>query len=601
MTQSDMYKISVISYLEKKSEPHLDKVLNILSINNLIASYLNLKIWDRISYQISRQAACLCLSILIGHVSLAEPQEDTTLVAMHGRFFFYNVVESGNGGVYAGTSTGIYRMEGTEPVRVDERRGYVRMSPKGEPEIDPTGIRLVDQKAMVHLLPYPNEPRDEFHAIREHFLYVVSGGRMHVFEIRPYGYAFRNHSIRSISRHFVGTYSGIYHKGEKMPMPEFPPFTDGHIREINGKVFIPFDSLNVYEYTDQHLPPRRLQGFFPKEMDLYETNDIQYYAKSKRYLIATNRSLYVMDSGATTPQRFVHVKKSEGPVSILHNTGILAFYSVAGRLYSYNLFGQQIIEWCNLSEPIMDGTVNGLFHYVLCPSGLYAYNGEKPIRKIADLQRAHTLLSNRDGELVIGTDAGLYHYDLRKHHLSVLIDGVEFNRRALYLDGNILYAGSINGLYSLDNRRISDFIKNRVYENPEVGTSRFLWPALGISIIISLVTGLLYLRARKQIIEVSTHNTKITEAPARPVFTKEDIEQYIRENLTNVSLKSIKEHFRTNNAQVYGLLEPEKPGTIIQRLRMEIVSEMRAQGGSARDISQMTGLSESYVRRVWNR
>lgn len=223
------------------------------------------------------------------------------------------------------------------------------------------------------------------------------------------------------------------------------------------------------------------------------------------------------------------------------------------------------------------------------------------MRKIADLQRAHTLLSNRDGELVIGTDAGLFHYDMRKDRLSVLIDGVEFNRRALYLNGNILYAGSINGLYTLDNGRIADLIKNRAFENPEIRPSGFLWPALEISIIITFLTGLLYLRARRQIREVADLRTHEPKEPTRPVFTKEDIEQYIRENLTNVSLKSIKEYFRTNNAHVYGLLEPEKPGTIIQRMRMEIVYEMRAQSASARDISQKTGLSESYVRRVWNR
>ena len=545
----------------------------------------------------------LCLGIVSMTLQFAQAQrlEDTTLVAMHGRYFFYNVVESGKGEVYAGTSTGIYRMEGTEPLRVDELSGYVRVNEKGAPEIDPNGIRLVDQKAMIHLLPYPDEQRDEFHAIRDRFLYVVSGGRMHVFEIRPYGYAYRNHSIRSISKNFTGTYSGIYHRGRKMPVPSFPPFTDGHIRELNGKVFIPFDSLTVYEYDSGYALPRRVTGMFPKEMNLYETNDIRYVPSIKSYLISTSRFLYLMDSAGRSFETILQIRKEDRPVSFLFNTGHLVFYGVKNRLSSYNFFDRQIMDWYTLPEPIMDGAVNGLFHYILCPSGLYAYNREKPIRKIVDLQRAHTLLANRDGELVIGTDAGLFHYDLRKNQLSTLIDGVEFNRRALHLEGNILYAGSINGLYTLDNGRIADLIRNRTYENPEIGSSRYLWPALAISIIISLVTGLLYLRARRQIREVEDLLTDAPEEPARPVFSKEDIEHYIRENLTNVSLKSIKEHFRTNNAHVYGLLEPEKPGTIIQRLRMEIVSEMRSQGASARDIAQKTGLSESYIRRVWNR
>lgn len=553
------------------------------------------------SFHWSKLLLCFLLGGLFFSAANAQPLEDTTLVAMHGRYFFYNVVESGKGDIYAGTSKGIYRMEGTEPVRVDDRTGYVKMNPKGKPDIDPNGIRLVDQKAMVHLLPYPEEQRDEFHAIHDRFLYVVSGGRMHVFEIRPYGYAYRNHSIRSISQNFTGTYSGIYYRGRKMPVPPFPPFTDGHIRELNGKVFIPFDSLSVFDQGSSDATPQRLNGMFPKGMDLLETNDIRYVSSIKSYLISTSRFLYLMDSAGRSFKTIVQVSKAEGPVTNLFHTGHLVYFAAQNRIFTYNFYDKQKSGWETLPEPIMDGAINGLFHYILCPSGLYEYNRETPIRKILALQRAHTLLSNRDGELIIGTDAGLYHYDLRKKELSVLVDGVEFNRRALFLDGNILYAGSINGLYTLDNGHIADLIRNRTYENPEVSSPRYLWPALAISIIISLVTGMLYLRARRQIREVEDLLTDAPEGSVRPVFSKEDIEQYIRENLTNVSLKSIKEHFRTNNAHVYGLLEPEKPGTIIQRLRMEIVSEMRSQGASARDIAQNTGLSESYIRRVWNR
>jgi hypothetical protein len=577
----------------------------ILSMNSLPNIYLfNVRLYPMIRLSTYRLITVFFFIPGIFKCTLAGAQtmDDTTLIAMHGRYFFYNVVESGNGDVYAGTSKGIYRMDGTEPIRVDDRTGYVKMNPKGKPDIDPNGIRLVDQKAMVHLLPYPDEQRDEFHAIRDRFLYVVSGGRMHVFEIRPYGYAYRNHSIRSISQHFTGTYSGIYYQGRKMPVPPFPPFTDGHIRELNGKVFIPFDSLSVYDHGSEASGLRRVNGLFPKGMDLHQTNDIRYVPSIKSYLISTNRSLYLMDSAGRTFETILQISQSEGPVTNLFHTEHVVYFAARNRIYTYNFYDKQRSDWDTLPETIRDGAINGLFHYILCPSGLYAYNRETPIRKILDLQRAHTLISNRDGELIIGTDAGLYHYDLRKQKLSALIDGVEFNHRALFLDGNILYAGSINGLYMLDNGRIADLIRNRTFENPEVGSPRYLWPALGISIIISLITGLLYIRARRQIREVEDLLTDdAPEESSRPVFNKEDIEQYIRENLTNVSLKSIKEHFRTNNAHVYGLLEPEKPGTIIQRLRMEIVSEMRSQGATARDISQKTGLSESYVRRVWNR
>ncbi len=78
------------------------------------------------------------------------------------------------------------------------------------------------------------------------------------------------------------------------------------------------------------------------------------------------------------------------------------------------------------------------------------------------------------------------------------------------------------------------------------------------------------------------------------------MERFIRENLALASLKSIGEKFGTNNANIYPLLAPEKPGAFINRLRMEQVHKMRAERKSAREIAERTGFSESYVRKVWN-
>ena len=75
---------------------------------------------------------------------------------------------------------------------------------------------------------------------------------------------------------------------------------------------------------------------------------------------------------------------------------------------------------------------------------------------------------------------------------------------------------------------------------------------------------------------------------------------FSKSDLTSASLKSIKERFKTYNVDIYSLLEPEKPDQFIEELRMEIVQEMCSNGSSAKDIAQKTGLSESYIKRVWN-
>ena len=124
---------------------------------------------------------------------------DTSLLSLISRPFFYNVVKDRKGDIYAGTTEGVYRMEETTPVRMDGRKGYLRIDVDGRIALDSNGVKYHMQTGMSHLLPFPEEEQNEYHAGNDEYFYITAGGRMHVFEVRPYGYRFRNHSIRSIS------------------------------------------------------------------------------------------------------------------------------------------------------------------------------------------------------------------------------------------------------------------------------------------------------------------------------------------------------------------------------------------------------------------
>lgn len=91
------------------------------------------------------------------------------------------------------------------------------------------------------------------------------------------------------------------------------------------------------------------------------------------------------------------------------------------------------------------------------------------------------------------------------------------------------------------------------------------------------------------------------EPDAKARLTREEIEAFIRDNLSTSSLKTIVAHFNTNTSMVYRVLEPEKPGDLIQNLRYEQVKTLRAEGKSAKEIAGLTGLSETYVRKIWKK
>jgi hypothetical protein len=83
-----------------------------------------------------------------------------------------------------------------------------------------------------------------------------------------------------------------------------------------------------------------------------------------------------------------------------------------------------------------------------------------------------------------------------------------------------------------------------------------------------------------------------------PKVSREQIEAYIKEKLAEASLKSITENFKITTSQVYSILKPDKPGSIIQELRIEMVVDMRNKGMLTKEIALATGLSPSYIRKL---
>ena len=60
---------------------------------------------------------------------------DTVLFSMTSRPFFYNILKAGDGKIYAGTSEGVYQLDGTNMSKLDNRIGYLTLDKKEEPVI----------------------------------------------------------------------------------------------------------------------------------------------------------------------------------------------------------------------------------------------------------------------------------------------------------------------------------------------------------------------------------------------------------------------------------------------------------------------------------
>lgn len=532
----------------------------------------------------------LLLSLLLSQTYLYG-QSDTVLSTVLSHPFYYNIVKDKEGEIYSGSAAGVQRWTGADASFVNEEKGYVELGEKGEITVRLGGIKKHENFKYNHLLPFPNERRTEFYAHNTKHLYIVSGGRLYIYDILPYSITYRNHSIRTISDQYVGTYSGIYYKGRKIG---YPPYTEGYIREIGDTAFVYFSNWLYLFYPDPAATGDTVAPKFITKETLGEVFDVLADPRTRRLYYFCDSGLYSSNSSGED-RSFIFKKKGSDPlVPVGFYENILQFCSDNDFL-TYDLKSHKSVIKLSLPHKVMSAVVSNEKFYLLTNSELYGETVGGKYTKLASFTDAHTLLACSDKELVIATNMGLYSFNIETSETRIIIQGVEFNRRALYLKDKVLYAGTINGLYQINVDQIDVIIESNMMANRKAGFNLKWLVLLGFLFIIIVVLVLFLIRTRRELKEIQLH--EMEEKPVRAV-TAEDVIGYIKENLTTVSIKSINEHFNTNTVQLYNILKPRKPGNIITDLRTEIVLQLRKEGKSAKEISESTGFSESYIYRV---
>lgn len=518
-------------------------------------------------------------------------QSDTVLSTVLSHPFYNNIVKDKHGEIYSGSSAGVQRWSGADASFVNDEMGYLELNEKGKLIVRSGGIKKHENFKYNHLLPFPNERRTEFYANTSQHLYIVSGGRLYIYDILPYSITYRNHSIRTISDRYVGTYSGIYYKGRKI---NYPPYTEGHIREIGDTAFVYFSNWIYLFYPDPAANTDTLSPKFATKETLGEVFDVLADPKTHQLYYFCHNGLY--KSNATGEEReMIFSKKGSDPlVPVGFYENILQFCN-GNEFWTYDMMSRKAILKLALPGKVMSSLVLNEKFYLLTATELYGETIGGKYTKLADFQDAHSLLAITDKELVIATNMGLFSFNIETLETQVIIQGVEFNRRALYLKDKILYAGTINGLYQINVGQIDVIIRNNAQAHRNT-TFYQQWNILvGILFLIILLLVLFLVIARRKLKKIRLYD--LAGEPAK-VVTADDVITYIKENLTTVSIKSINEHFNTNTVQLYTIMKPHKPGNIITALRTEVVLQLRKEGKTAKEIAESTGFSESYIYRV---
>lgn len=529
---------------------------------------------------------------------------DTILNTIISKPFFYNILKNEDNKIFAGTSEGIFEIIGSTISHYGSQKGYITTNKEGKPIIDRNGIKYHRDRTYSHLLPYADISSERgYHVSHGNIFYLCSGGRLTIFDIMPYSFSYPNHSIRSISKDIIGSYSGIYLKGKKLAEPA-PPFTDSYVRQIGDRGFICSYPLWVLEKDAMETGILRpdTNCFKFTEPDGLLISDIVASKDGSSYYIATVDKLILADYHLKKDSVLFMKKDKELPVVMIPGYPKFLYFTAGEELFVLNPSDNKIKSVLKLDEPIQGGVFFEDQTYLITRNTLYRYNSANKLERLADLEQAHTIIRIVGDQLLISTDLGLFHYNIVSNTLSVVIKNVEFNRGALFNDfdrtkslDNIL-AGSINGLYTIRASDVSELIASNKPQLSKSGKSYTTIILFGAFFLLLIILGVNLLKYRRKLKSAETVIEGLQTS--KEDVTKEIIEAFIKNNLPNASIKTLTDEFNLNAPQLYNILKPERPGSIIQKLRQEKVREMREKNQSLQEIAEVTGLSETYLKKI---
>lgn len=536
------------------------------------------------------------LILLLSKSTFAQ-NKDTVLNTLYSNPYFFNLIQLNDGKVLAGTSGGIVEINGTELRQVDSRIGYVGVNKEGKPSIDSTGIFYYSERKYLHLLPYPELAREEFHASQNNKFYICSGGRLYIFDIVLYKLSYPFHSVRSISQDAVGTYSGIYLRGKKLN-PPVPNYTDGYIRQFDDRIFICSYGLSVLEkeVLETGTVIENKNFFVHNFTGAGFVNDIYPLPDKNHYLVATGNKLILTDRNFTKDSIVFSHNHQKSPIVFIREDPFSISFTSNNELYSYNFGDGAIKKVCTLPEKILGGVNANQQGFLITYKGLYRCKSDLTTEKLVSIDKSHSVISISGSELLISSDNGLFLYNTSSKVLSTVLKGVEFNRQGLYRDGEMIYAGALYGLYSFSINDIPSLIESNKSELKKVNedyNALLFFGIIGLLVISAVVIIYLYYKKLKK-----AEATIETLQTPRETMSREKIEDFISSNLPNASIKTLMDHFKVSAPLIYDALKPDRPGSIIQQLRLKTVIQMRKDNKSIEEISETTGLSVSYLKKL---
>ena len=523
--------------------------------------------------------------------------QDTTFIARH--FFdgpVYNVLEA-EGEVYAKAGKHLYKKEdaGWERLPGEYRQLFVFYK-KGFFGADFVGEeQVVDPMPFKYLIPQTSLTHcTKAQIVNQLFLCV--GGALYEYKIDPnYSHSFADFSVRDIymgpGPEVISTYSGIFIRDSAgVRQAKGVSYSSGDYWPTSSGKFLLSDKMYELVTADSFAPvpiemPDQL-GRFRRGASLGDSLAV----------MLTHSVCYFNRRSGLKP---IHTGFEYSDMEAI--SGRLIFSTISGEVFGYNGKGTTLLA--KLQEPVYDIFSGSSLIYLATANGVYKWQksmlGEPEL--ITNIPDAIGVVEDFGKNLWVSSFNGLFIIPANTSLALPFIEHVEFNKGALTYYNDAVYAGSIQGVYSMQYFRVAkNFLPQELNRLKIERRQTNVMFGITVFLIIAFSVGLLvYLRRKKEVPLIV-----IQQEPSRQsvTITLESIADDIRNNNIQ-TVEALSVFFKTNPVQLNRMFKAfdTTPGKFLKGVKLEDAFNLMQAGTPMNEIVAKTGYSASFIRTEFKR
>jgi len=539
----------------------------------------------------------LLLIIFVQSTSLFNSRSEFELIKVtssygKNRVVFYNIIKTEYDEVFIGSSIGVLKWTPENLTLKDKSvLGNMKISSKKRNGYYYDNA-LIDEintsKKFNYLLPAEYNNHEIPFASIDNYLLLVVNGKLYLFNKLNYIKSLKGKSIRSISKNYVGTYTGIY-KNNKLQV-DLPNYTNSYIREFGNEVIVNYDGISLKDSirVTEH---RGVIGNFEYDgIDLGYALDV--FKFKNIYILFTTKGIWrtTFKNKPTKIVEFEEVNRMD-----IENTPKFIDFIESNdkeppRILFYAEKSLELLNLNNFEATKIKTILNGAIDIKRRNNSTYWIDKEnlntldtnnQIISLLSNTYDFHTLYPINNNLIVLTSDLGLFKFNIQSKELTKVIDN-EFNRLALYQKNDTLYIGGVNGL-------IKYSIKDIIAFKPIKFNSSIDSLYVTITVLSSIIVILIILYFNKKTVKIEQNTPSI----------EDQINDYITNNLSSVSVVAIQKEFNISYRQLSNIYKPFGPGKKIQQLRTKKTLKMIAAGDNLNLISNTTGYSIGYIKKYF--